>query len=148
MQINITTMTINDLDKISDILFSDFDDFWTYNIFKNELKNENSKYIVAKINDEIVGFAGIWIAIDEAHITNIVTKKSFRQTGIGTKLLENLIELSNNLNLDSITLEVKESNLPAGILYEKTGFEVVGIRKKYYNNLENAIIMTKKLKNK
>ena len=146
MQINISNMTLKDLDEISNILISDFDDFWSYNIFKNELTNENSKYIVAKIENEIVGFAGIWIAIDEAHITNIVTKKSFRQNGIGTKLLENLIELSKNLNLNSITLEVKESNLPAGILYEKTGFEVVGIRKKYYNNSENAIIMTKKLK--
>lgn len=146
MQINIDTMTIKDLNEISDILFSDFDDFWNYNVFKNELENENSKYIVAKANNEIVGFAGIWIAIDEAHITNIVTKKSFRQNGIGTKLLENLIELSKSLNLNSITLEVKESNLSAGMLYEKAGFEVVGIRKKYYNNLENAIIMTKKLK--
>lgn len=145
MQINIDKMTVSDLDEISDILFSDFDDFWTYNIFKNELENENSKYIVAKVEDKIVGFAGIWIAIDEAHITNIVTKKSFRQNGIGTKLLDNLIKLSKSLNINSITLEVKESNLPAGILYEKAGFEVVGIRKKYYNNLENAIIMTKKL---
>ena len=70
----ICKMTISDLNSIADRLEKDFDDFWNYNVFKSELQNENSKYIVAIINNEIVGFAGIWIAIDEAHITNIVTK--------------------------------------------------------------------------
>ena len=76
MQIN--NMTLDDLNSISDILLSDFDDFWSYNVLKSELENENSKYLVIKNNNEIIGFAGIWIAIDEAHITNIVIKKSYR----------------------------------------------------------------------
>ena len=139
-------MTINDLDKIANILNSEFDDFWNYNVFKSELENKNSKYIVAKINDKIVGFAGIWIAIDEAHITNIVTKKINRNTGIGKILLKNLINLCISLNLNSITLEVKESNIPAIKLYEKFEFKNLGIRKNYYNNTENAIIMTRILK--
>jgi ribosomal-protein-alanine N-acetyltransferase len=146
MQIKINKMNLSDLDKISDKLISEFDDFWNYNVFKSELENENSKYIVATENDEIVGFAGIWIAIDEAHITNIVTKKSYRNKGIGNLLLENLINLSCSLNLNSITLEVKESNIPAIKLYEKFDFKNLGIRKNYYNNCENAIIMTKYLK--
>ena len=103
-------MNISDLDSISDILLSDFDDFWSYNVFKSELTNENSKYIVAKHNEEIVGFAGIWIAIDEAHITNIVTKKAFRNCGIGHSLLNNLINICISENLKSITLEVNELN--------------------------------------
>lgn len=146
MQIKIDNMDIDDLNKIQDILNSEFDDFWNYNVFKSELENENSKYIIARLNDEIVGFAGIWVAIDEAHITNIVTKKSYRNKGIGKLLLENLILLSNSLNLNSITLEVKESNIPAIKLYEKFYFKKLGIRKKYYENTESAIIMTKTLK--
>lgn len=146
MQIEITKMTLSHLDKIKDILNSEFDDFWNYNVFKSELQNENSKYIVAIINNEIVGFAGIWIAIDEAHITNIVTKKSYRNQGIGKTLLDNLIILSDSLNLNSITLEVRESNTPAIKLYEKFDFKNLGVRKNYYKNNENAIIMTKILK--
>lgn len=145
MQIKISKMNIDDLNKISPVLLTEFDDFWNYNIFKSELENENSKYIVAKNNDEIVGFAGIWISIDEAHITNIVTKKDLRKNGIGSTLLEELINLSKTLNLVSITLEVNENNLDAIKLYEKFGFEKLGIRKKYYNNTDNALIMTKKL---
>lgn len=145
MQIKINKMNIDDLNKISPVLLKEFDDFWNYNIFKSELENENSKYVVAKNNDEIVGFAGIWISIDEAHVTNIVTKKDLRKNGIGSTLLEELINLSKNLNLVSITLEVNENNLDAIKLYEKFGFEKLGIRKKYYNNTDNALIMTKKL---
>lgn len=145
MQIKISKMNIDDLNKISPVLLTDFDDFWNYNIFKSELENENSKYVVAKNNDEIVGFAGIWISIDEAHVTNIVTKKDLRKNGIGSTLLEELINLSKTLNLVSITLEVNENNLDAIKLYEKFGFEKLGIRKKYYNNTDNALIMTKKL---
>ncbi len=145
MQIKISKMNIDDLNKISPVLLTEFDDFWNYNIFKSELENENSKYVVAKNNDEIVGFAGIWISIDEAHVTNIVTKKDLRKNGIGSILLEELINLSKTLNLVSITLEVNENNLDAIKLYEKFGFEKLGIRKKYYNNTDNALIMTKKL---
>ena len=145
MQIKINKMNIDDLNKISPVLLTEFDDFWNYNIFKSELENENSKYVVAKNNDEIVGFAGIWISIDEAHVTNIVTKKDLRKNGISSTLLEELINLSKNLNLVSITLEVNENNLDAIKLYEKFGFEKLGIRKKYYNNTDNALIMTKKL---
>ena len=72
-------MTISDLDNIKDILYTDFDDFWSYNIFKSELENENSKYIVAKLNSEIIGFAGIWQVIDEAHITNIAVTPEYRR---------------------------------------------------------------------
>lgn len=120
--ITISPMTLSDLDSISDILVSDFDDFWSYSIFKSELENENSKYIVAKDQNSIVGFAGIWIAIDEAHITNIVCRKNLRNKGIGSLLLQELINLCINLKLNSITLEVNSNNLPAINLYEKFRF--------------------------
>ena len=77
--IQIFRMTISDLEEIQDTLLLDFDDFWNVNTFKEELLNSNSKYIMAKINDKIVGFAGIWKAVDDVHITNIVTSKNFRR---------------------------------------------------------------------
>lgn len=144
MNIKITPMTLTDLDYIKDNLISDFDDFWTYQILKEELESKNSSYLVAKINNEIVGFAGIKVILDEADIMNIVTKKTYRDQGIGTLLLENLISLSKKLNLKSLSLEVSEENLPAIHLYKKFGFEYLGVRKNYYQD-KNGYIMTKKL---
>lgn len=142
----ISKMTLSDLNEISEILTTDFDDFWNANILETELKNSFSRYIVAKIDDEIVGFAGVIDTIDQFEITNIVVKKSFRKQGIGNKLLEVLINMANNNNKKEIILEVNNKNLAAIKLYEKNGFKNIGIRKKYYNNEEDANIMTLKLK--
>lgn len=143
--IKISAMTLPDLDSISDILTCEFDDFWNYNLFKSELENKNSMYIVAKLNNQIVGFAGIWLSVDDIHITNIVVKKNCRNQKIGSLMLNNLIELCENRTQKSITLEVNSNNIPAQKLYQKFGFKNVGIRKKYYNNTGDAIIMTKTL---
>ncbi len=146
--VQIHKMTISDLNEIEDVLFSDFDDFWNVNIFRSELLNPNSKYIVAKINDEIVGFAGIWKAVDVVHITNLVTAKKFRRQNIGSKLLSKLIQMAESEEgITSITLEVNSNNIPAQKLYEKFNFKVVGLRKKYYNNTEDAILMTLQIPN-
>ena len=136
-------MNLSDFEEIKDNLVEDFDSFWTPSILEEELKSENSKYVVAKENNEIVGFAGIWISPVDVQITNIVTKKTERKRGIGTKLLDKLIEMAKETGRDNISLEVNENNMAAGILYENAGFEVVGIRKNYYNGKDNAIIMTK-----
>lgn len=141
-KIIIQNMSVSDLDSISDILLTDFDDFWTVSVFKSELLNPNSTYIVAKCNSKIVGFAGIWGSVDDIHITNIVVKKDFRNNGIGNMLLYKLIQLCKDKNTTSITLEVNSHNVSAIKLYEKYGFKKVGIRKKYYNNKVDAIIMT------
>lgn len=143
--IKIDKMTLLDYEKIKDNLVEEFDEFWTPNILKSELENELSRYIVAKIDDEIVGFAGVIILPDDSEITNIVTKKTMRKKGIGKNLLEKLIEISKEENKIEISLEVNEINEPAIRLYEKFGFEIVGRRKKYYNRVNDAIIMTKKL---
>lgn len=140
--IQIRPMLISDLDTIKDTLENDFDDFWNYNVFKSELENPNSEYFVALQDNEIVGFAGIWISVDDIHITNIVAKKSYRNHGIGTKLLEHLIEISKEKKLSALTLEVNENNEPALKLYENHHFQKIGQRKNYYNQNENAIIMT------
>ena len=134
-------MNSQDLESIKNILNSDFDDFWNYNILKEELNNKNSRYLVAKLNNEVIGFAGIKIVIDEADIMNIVVKKNFRNNGIGSLLLENLINLSKSLNISSLSLEVNEKNISAISLYKKFNFKEVGKRKNYYKD-SDAILMS------
>lgn len=141
--IEVYKMNIQDLDLIAEFLETDFDNFWNYNVFKGELENGNSQYLVAKINNKIVGFAGIIPIVDECEISNIVVHKDFRNQKIGYCLLEKLVNLAISLNLKIINLEVRESNIYAIKLYEKFGFEVCGLRKKYYDNTENAILMQK-----
>lgn len=143
--INISNMSILDLENISDKLISDFDDFWTVSTLKNELENSRSKYLVAKLNNQVVGFGGIWKAVDDIHITNIVVNKNFRRKNIGSTILENLINLAKQDSITSITLEVNCTNIPAIKLYEKFGFKNVGLRKKYYKNTYDALIMSKDL---
>lgn len=141
--IEIKEMTLCDFEEIKDVLQTDFDEFWTAGVLKSELESELSKYVVAKENEKIVGFAGVIILPDDVEITNIVTKKSERKKGIGKLLLDKLIQMAFELEKD-ISLEVNEKNEAAISLYKKADFKEVGIRKKYYNGCENAIIMTKK----
>ena len=144
MNLNFSNMNISDLDEIKDILVSDFDDFWTYSILKDELNSSSSHYIVAKLNNEIVGFGGIKVVLDSADIMNIVVKKKFRNLGIGTSILNEIIALCLSLNLSSITLEVRKDNEYAISLYKNFGFETLGVRKKYYNGID-GFIMEKKI---
>ncbi|MEI3393304.1 MAG: ribosomal protein S18-alanine N-acetyltransferase [Clostridia bacterium] len=137
----ISEMNLLDLENIKDCLLTDFDNFWSYNILKQELENGKSKYFVAKQENEIVGFAGILLIIDQVNIMNIVVKKDKRNFGIGSLLLEEIIRYSKIHNATSITLEVNEKNIPAIKLYKKYGFKQVGLRRKYYNNEDNAILM-------
>lgn len=143
MSLEIYPMELSDFQKIEPILYEKFDDFWTPNICKGELENQNSYYFVAKNDDFIVGFAGISLCFDEATVTNIVIHKENRNLGIGSQLLEKLIQIAKQKNCTSITLEVNEKNIAAIQLYKKFHFETVGLRKQYYNHTDNAIIMTK-----
>ncbi len=137
----ISEMNLQDLENIKGCLLTDFDNFWSYNILKQELENGKSKYFVAKQENEIVGFAGILLIIDQVNIMNIVVKKDKRNFGIGSSLLEEIIRYSKIHNATSITLEVNEKNILAIKLYKKYGFKQVGLRRKYYNNEDNAILM-------
>ena len=132
MNLELNNMVVSDLDSISNILETEFDDFWNYEVLKSELES----------NNEIVGFGGIWKSVDDVHITNIVTKKNMRNLGIATQILTKLINIANSLKFTSVTLEVNENNTNAIKLYEKFNFTKLGIRKKYYKNTDNAIIMT------
>lgn len=139
--IKIEKMDLKHYERIKDVLQEEFDDFWTPELLKEEIENENSKYIVAIIGDEIVGFAGIKYNFEIVEIMNLVTKKNQRRKGIGGFLLNNLIEISKEFNVKKIELEVNEKNFSAIKIYRKKGFKDVGIRKKYYNGIFDAILM-------
>ena len=144
MEIQIRKMNLSDLDSIKEHLEKDFDDFWSFSIFKQELINENSYYLVALVDNEIVGFAGYMLILDEADITNIVVRKDMRNKKIATKLLDSLIDsIMEFEKIETITLEVNENNEYAIRLYESFDFKKMGSRKNYYKNHENALILTK-----
>ena len=119
MNIEIKKMTKEHLHQIQDILQEQFDEFWNANVLDKELENPLSDYIVAIKNGEVVGYAGLWQPIDEGHVTNIVTKKDKRGNHIGSKMLEEIINLAKNKNLKCVTLEVNEHNETAIKLYKK-----------------------------
>ncbi len=93
--------------------------------------------------EQIIGIAGFWIMVDEAHITTVATRNAYRRQGIGERLLLEIIDTAARLHADVVTLEVRVSNKQAQALYEKYGFQKVGIRRAYYtDNGEDAVIMT------
>lgn len=143
MDITIEKMTKEHLEKIKYILQSEFDEFWNENVLSKELENPLSTYIVAINDGDVVGYAGLWEPCDEGHITNIVTKLNKRGNKIASKMLEELINIAKNKKLKCVTLEVNVHNDIAIKLYQKYNFKEVGKRPKYYNNTDDAIIMTK-----
>ena len=142
----ILKMNLEDVEEVESILLEEFDDFWSSNILKEEIKNETRSFIVAKENKKILGFAGISVASGEiVELMNIVVKKNKRRCGIGKKLLEEIIKISCKTNLKILELEVRSTNFSAIKLYESFGFEKIGVRKKYYQMKDDAIIMSLKL---
>ena len=136
--ISIETMQTSDLDHLD---ISKFDDFWNIDILKDELKSRNSEFVCAKIENKVVGFAGIKIVLDTADIMNIAVKEDYRRQGIATLLLNNIFDICNEKNIKTINLEVNEENFSAIRLYQKFGFKENGRRKKYYDNKFDAILM-------
>lgn len=115
---------------------------WSIQAFKDEFKNQFAHYIVCKYKNDVISFAGMWIIIDEAHITNIGVHPDFRHMGIGTSLIRNLKQICTQNGVNGITLEVRESNIIAQELYKKEDFVSTGIRKNFYTNpVEDGIIM-------
>ena len=116
---------------------------WPANAFRHELtQNKNAHYIVAKEGEHILGYAGLWLSLDEAHITTFAVLPGYRRRKIGEQMLVALFERAAKLGAEWLTLEVRASNLPAQRLYEKYGFRPAGIRRRYYSdNNEDAVIM-------
>ena len=124
------------------------DDPWGRLSFENELSNPLSVFLIAKDEDtgNVIGYGGVWLMYDAGNITNIAVHPQYRREGIGRNILALLTDICMEKRMDTITLEVRESNLPARALYEAEGFSVCGIRKKYYQGKEDALIMTKELR--
>jgi ribosomal-protein-alanine N-acetyltransferase len=93
--------------------------------------------------EHIVGVAGFWVMVDEAHITTLAVRDYYRRQGVGERLLIEIIEMAVKFNVNVVTLEVRVSNKQAQTLYEKYGFQKVGLRQAYYtDNGEDALLMT------
>lgn len=144
-EIIVRSATIDDLDGILEVEQESFSTPWPKDAMEMEIvKNELARYLVADYNGEILGYAGVWMILNEGHITNIAVKKEARGQGVGDMLMSSMVLLCDMNNLDFLTLEVRESNLAAQGLYTKHGFVMEGVRKNYYrDNNEDGIIMNR-----
>ena len=142
MKIIIENMKPHHLDGVVNIENICFANPWSRADLEAQLTLDTSHFVVATVDEKVVGYTGLQVFSGEGYVTNVAVLPEYRRQGIAKMLIEK--QLQNEMSF--ITLEVRESNLPAIKLYESFGFENVGIRPKFYSNpTENAIIMTKYL---
>lgn len=136
-------MALRDLDGVMHVERRSFSAPWSRQAFMTELiDNQFARYFVAECEGRIVGYAGVWLIVDEGHVTNIAVDPDFRGIHLGERLLSTLVETCAAYGARRMTLEVRVSNTVAQRLYHKFGFVGVGIRKGYYtDNHEDALIM-------
>lgn len=143
--LTITPMRYGDLDQVVEIERRSFPTPWTRQAFVSELRdNAYAYYVVARLGGAVIGYAGMWVLLDEAHITNIAVHPDHRRRGVGHLLLAELERLAAERGARRMTLEVRPSNKAALRLYERHGFRASGRRPRYYADTgEDAIIMWK-----
>lgn len=141
-EITIRRMRLEDAQAVHAIEAATFARPWSLDAFVQEMtKNACARYLVAVDHEKIVGFAGAWIVLDEAHVTNIAVSAEYRGQGIGRNLTAALMQYAANLGVVYTTLEVRRSNEVAQKLYQSLNFEYVGVRKRYYeDNGEDAFL--------
>ncbi len=144
VRIRIEPMRLDDLEAVHAIERASFRSPWPPNAYRSELEsNRLAAYLVARAEGEIIGFGGMWLMVDEAHITTFAIHPAWRRQRIGERLLLAFLDLAIERGAREATLEVRLSNLPARRLYEKYGFRPVGLRPRYYSDdNEDALIMT------
>lgn len=137
-------MRTADLPEVQAIERASFTTPWPPNAYRSELEeNRLASYLVARVGEQVVGYAGMWLMVDEAHITTFAVHPGWRRRRIGERLLLAMLDLAIARQAREATLEVRVSNLAARRLYEKCGFRPVGIRPRYYSDDgEDAIVMT------
>jgi ribosomal-protein-alanine N-acetyltransferase len=137
-------MRAADLDAVQRIEKASFSSPWPSYAYRQEIQNNKmAHYIVARAGGEVVGFAGMWLMVDQAHITTFAVDPTWRRKGIGARMVLALLRMSETLGARQATLEVRLSNVGARRLYERFGFRPVGVRPRYYtDNGEDALIMT------
>ena len=113
---------------------------WTEQTFRDELAVQNRIYLVAEVRDAVVGFGGVMVIGDEAHVTNLLVDEAQRRHGLGRELMVSLIELAIERGACQLTLEVRSGNDAARALYAGLGLVPVGLRPRYYRD-DDALIM-------
>ena len=148
MHFEIADVRLEHIDEIEQLEKQCFSVPWSRQALISQLPDD-MHFFIAAFNDSgrVLGYVGMMYVLDEGYISNVAVSPECRRLGIADKLIESLIKRANEKNLSFVTLEVRESNLPAIELYRKNGFSDVGLRKNYYNKpTENAILMTKFLR--
>jgi len=137
-------MRFTDLAAVQEIERVSFTTPWPPHAYRSELEsNRLATYLVVRAGDEVVAYAGMWLMVDEAHITTFAVHPAWRRRRVGERLLVALLDLAVARRAREATLEVRLSNLAARRLYEKYGFRPVGLRPRYYSDDgEDALIMT------
>ncbi|WP_213423617.1 ribosomal protein S18-alanine N-acetyltransferase [Bhargavaea massiliensis] len=136
-------MQIPDVPAVYRVETDAFSSPWTMEAFEQEmLQNEYAYYLLALDGEEIVGYCGAWLILDECHITNVAVLTAYRGHGIGEALMREAMRRTAGKGARVMTLEVRVSNDPALGLYRKLGFKEGGIRRGYYtDNGEDALVM-------
>lgn len=144
MRLRVEPMTIGDIPAVHDIERASFPVPWPAYAFRQELEtNRLARYLVVRAGERTVAYGGIWLMVDEAHVTTFAVLPSWRRRGVGAQLMLALIELAQEVGAKVLTLEVRLSNIAARTLYQRFGFRPVGLRPRYYSdNGEDALIMT------
>ena len=138
--VSIRAATEQDAAEIARIELVSFKTPWSEEMILSEMREPLSSFFVAVFQQKIIGYYGFLHILDELHILNVAVDPDLRQKGVGKKLIEHLVEQARALSARAVTLEVRESNLPAIRLYESFGFACAGVRPHYYTDKENALI--------
>ncbi len=144
LRLLVEPMSIADLPAVHRIERASFSAPWPDDAYRNELSsNRLASYLVACIGRDVVAYGGIWMMVDEAHITTFAVDPAWRRQRIGETLLLALLDVAIGRRAREATLEVRLSNAPARRMYAKFGFRPLGVRPRYYSdNGEDALIMT------
>lgn len=150
-KIRIEKMTLDDIDGVCEVCENSFPIPWSRKSFEDELNNMLATYLVAKLEEKVVGFIGLWFVMDECHITNIAVHNEYRNKHIATELVNAMFEYCKEHETSYVLLEVRSSNVAAKELYKKFGFKEDVVRKDYYKNPDNtredAIVMSLEIRN-
>lgn len=138
-------MYLSDMDAVMTIESHSFQTPWSRQAFQTELMENNfASYLVLDFHSRVVAYGGMWIILDEAHVTNVAVHPDFRGHHLGEQMMVGLMERAHALGSVRMTLEVRRSNAVAQHLYQKLGFIQLGVRKGYYSDPhEDAFIMWK-----
>lgn len=143
----IREMTAADVSLAAEIENKCFAHPWSEQSIESEMNLENSVFLMAFEEDKAIGYVGLSAVLDEGYMGNLAVVDEYRRKGIGRALMKELLRICKDKDFSFVTLEVRESNLPAINLYLSLGFERVGVRKNYYKEpTENALLLTKYFK--